>query len=200
MARPQWTATCRQSSRSRTLSIKLVGSGRRDMTESIASRVTRVISGSVHALLDAVENAAPEATMAQAIREVDQAVEDVRVELGRVEGVKHLTNSILNKLNTQNETLAGQIEIAVAKGDEAIARAGIAKQVDIEDQMPVLQRSLHDAKDRGKDLESYIAALLAKKREMEAALQDFIVARATAPPALTEAKSSNGSTQDRVER
>ena len=45
------------------------------MTDTIASRVTRVIGGSVNALLDAVENAAPEATMAQAIREVDQAID-----------------------------------------------------------------------------------------------------------------------------
>ena len=44
------------------------------MTDTIASRVTRVVGGSVHALLDAVENAAPESTMAQAIREVDQAI------------------------------------------------------------------------------------------------------------------------------
>ena len=58
------------------------------MTDTIASRVTRVIGGSVHALLDAVENAAPEATMAQAIREVDQAIDEVRGELGRVEAVE----------------------------------------------------------------------------------------------------------------
>src|SRR5262245_18369637 len=51
------------------------------MTDTIASRVTRVIGGSVHALLDAVEDAAPEGTMAQAIREVDQAVDEVRGEL-----------------------------------------------------------------------------------------------------------------------
>ena len=44
------------------------------MTDTIASRVTRVVSGSVHALLDAVESAAPEATMAQAIREVEDAL------------------------------------------------------------------------------------------------------------------------------
>ena len=47
------------------------------MTDTIASRVTRVIGGSVHALLDAVENASPEATMAQAIREVDQATGNI---------------------------------------------------------------------------------------------------------------------------
>ncbi len=121
------------------------------MTDTIASRVTRVIGGSVHALLDAVENAAPESAMSQAIREIDQALDEVRAELGRVEAVKHLATSSLNKLNSQNEGLAGQIEIAMAKGDEALARAGIARQVDIEDQIPVLQRSLHDAMDRSRE-------------------------------------------------
>jgi phage shock protein A len=161
--------------------------------------VTRVISGSVHALLDAVENAAPEAAMAQAIREVDQAVDEVRAELGRVEAVKHLATSSLNKLNTQNETLAGQIELAVAKGDEGLARAGIARQVDIEDQIPVLQRSLQDAIAQGKELEGYIAALLAKKREMESALQDFVAARAAAA-SPAPGKASGGAVQDKAER
>jgi phage shock protein A len=171
------------------------------MTDTIASRVTRVIGGSVHALLDAVENAAPETAMAQAIREVDQALDEVRAELGRVEAVKHLATSGLNKLNTQNEGLAGQVEIAVAKGDEALARVGIAKQVDIEDQIPVLQRSLHDAIDRSKELEGYIAALLAKKREMEAALQDFIAARAAASGVPGSSSSSgSGATQGKIER
>ena len=99
------------------------------MTDTIASRVTRVVSGSVHALLDAVENVAPEATMAQAIREVDQAIDEVRTELGRVEAVKHVATSSLNKLNTQKETLAEQIEIAMSKGDED-ARARRHRQAD----------------------------------------------------------------------
>jgi phage shock protein A len=169
------------------------------VTDTIASRVTRVIGSSVHALLDAVENAAPEAAMAQAIREVDQAIDEVRAELGRVEAVKHLATSSLNKLNTQNEGLAGQVEIAVAKGDEGLARAGIAKQVDIEDQIPVLQRSLHDALDRSKELEGYIAALLAKKRETDSALQDFVAARAAATSSPGVGLSS-GPTQGKVER
>src|SRR5262245_28656495 len=169
------------------------------MTDTIASRVTRVIGGSVHALLDAVENAAPEATMAQAIREVDQAIEEVRAELGRVEAVKHLATSSLNKLNTQKETLAEQIDVAMSKGNEELARAGIAKQLDIDDQIPVLQRSLQDAVGRGSEFEAYIAALLAKKREMESALQDFIAARvnASGPSAVT---APSGPNQGKVER
>jgi phage shock protein A len=171
------------------------------MSDTIASRVTRVIGGSVHALLDAVENVAPEATMAQAIREVDQAIDEVRAELGRVEAVKHLATSSLNKLNSQKETLGEQIDIAVNKGDETLARAGIAKQIDIDDQIPVLQRSLQDAVGRGNELEGYIAALLAKKREMESALQDFIAARASASaPGPSGANAAGSTTQGKVDR
>jgi phage shock protein A len=169
------------------------------VTDTIASRVTRVIGSSVHALLDAVETAAPEAAMSQAIREVDQAIDEVRAEMGRVEAVKHLATSSLNKLNTQNEGLASQIELAVTKGDETLARAGIARQVDIEDQIPVLQRSLHEAIDRSKELEAYIAALLAKKREMESALQDFVAARAAAA-SPSSPSAPTGVTQGKVER
>jgi phage shock protein A len=164
------------------------------MTDTIASRVTRVIGGSVHALLDVVENAAPEATMGQAIREVDQAIDEVRVE-----ATKHVASTSLNKLNTQKETLAEQIDLAMTKGDETLARAGIARQIDIDDQIPVLQRSLQDSIGRGKELEGYIAALTAKKREMESALQDFIAGRAAAAaPAAKNA--SSGTTQGKVDR
>jgi len=169
------------------------------MADKIASRVTRVIAGSLHALVDAVENAAPEATMAQAIRELEQATDEVRSELGRMEAVKHLATSSLNKLNTQKETLSEQIEIAMSKGDEALARAGIAKQIDIDDQIPVLQRSLQEALDRGNELEGYIAALLAKKREMESGLQDYIRARATAG-VPSAAPPAGGTTRDKAER
>src|SRR6516165_5007068 len=189
---------CRMCSRSPRSSLEPARRGRINMTDTIASRVTRVIGSSVHALLDAVENAAPEAAMAQAIREVEAATDEVRAELGRVEAVKHLATSSLNKLNTQNEGLAGQIEIAVAKGDEVLARAGIAKQVDIEDQIPVLQRSLRDAMDRSKELEGYIAALSAKKREMEQALRDFTAACA-ASTSSPGPNLSSGTTQGKVE-
>jgi phage shock protein A len=171
------------------------------MTDTIASRVTRVVSGSVHALLDAVENAAPEATMAQAVREVDRVIDDVRAELGRVEASKHLATTQLNKLNTDHEQLAAQIEAALSQGREDLARAGLEKQLNIEDQVPVLQKSLADQRDAGKELEGYIAALLAKKREMEQALRDFVAARASrtaGPGAAAGSATGRGKNEDRV--
>jgi phage shock protein A len=169
------------------------------MTDTIASRVTRVVSGSVHALLDAVENAAPEATMAQAIREVDRVIDDVRAELGRLEAAKHLATTQLNKLNTDHEQLAAQIEAALGQGREDLARAGLEKQLNIEDQVPILQKSLADQRDAGRELEGYIAALIAKKREMEEALRDYVAARAsrTAGPSAGPL-TSRGRNEDRA--
>lgn len=62
------------------------------MKETISTRVTRLVSGSLHALLDAMEQAAPEAAMAQAIREVEQVIDEVRAELGRVLASRHVAD------------------------------------------------------------------------------------------------------------
>src|SRR5262249_60273657 len=124
--RPWSTSTCQRFWKSRRLYPRRASRGRITVTDTIASRVTRVIGGSVHALIDAIEDANPEAAMGQSIREVDQAVDEVRAELGRVEAVKHVATSALNKLNSENEALAGNVELAMKKGDEALARAGLA--------------------------------------------------------------------------
>ncbi len=149
------------------------------MPDSIASRVTRIISGSAHALLDAVEDAAPEAIMAQAIREVEQVIDEVRAELGKAEAGKYLVTTHLHKLNTEHEHLSTQVETALNHGREDLARSGVERQINIEDQIPVLQKSLAEQQERGEELASYMAALLAKNREMEQALQEFLAARAT---------------------
>jgi phage shock protein A len=168
------------------------------MTDSIATRVTRIVSGSVHAVLDAVENAAPEAMMSQAIREVEQVGDEVRVELGKAEAAKHLITAQINKLNTDNEQLAAQIEAALGQGRDELVRAGLEKQINIEDQMPVLQKSLAEQQERSKELEGYITALVAKKREMEEALREFLAARASAS-SPTGSAAGGGSTQGRVD-
>ena len=168
------------------------------MTDTIASRVTRIVSGGVHALLDAAENAAPEATMVQAVREIDHVIDDARAELGRVEAAKHLATSQLNKLNSDHEQLAAQIEAALGQAREDLARAGLEKQLNIEDQVPVLQKSLADQRDAGKELEGYIAALIAKKREMEQVLRDYAAARASQTGLAAEPGKSRGKSEDRV--
>jgi len=153
------------------------------MAETLSARVTRILAGSAHALLDAIEDIAPEAVMRQAIREIDQVLGDVRLDLGKVEAAKHLTTSHINKLNNENEQLASDVELALERGEEGLARAGIERQTLIDDQTPVLQHSLSEQQDKSRELEGYITALLAKRREMEDTFQLYLASRAQASPA-----------------
>ena len=150
------------------------------MKDTISARVTRIVSGSLHALLDAMEQAAPEAAMAQTIREVDQVIDEVRAELGRVLANRHIADSNLARLDQRHRELSGQIEVAVGKGEDELSRAGIARQLDIEAQRPVLEKAVAQARDDEKELEGYLLALQARKRDMEDALNEFIASRATA--------------------
>lgn len=167
------------------------------MAETLATRVTRILAGSAHAFLDAVEDMAPEAMMRQAVREIDQVMSEVRADLGKVEAAKHLITSQINKLNTENETLAASIENAMTSGKDDLARAGIERQTIIDDQTPVLQRSLADQQDKSRELEGYITALIAKRREMEEALQQYLASVAHA--ALSSTVSGKVNQESRVE-
>jgi phage shock protein A len=161
------------------------------MAETLAARVTRILAGGAHALLDAVEDIAPEAMMRQAVRELDQVMAEVRVDLGKVEAAKHLITSQINKLNTESEQLSANIETALTRGQEDLARAGIERQTIIDDQSPVLQRSLTEQQEKARELEGYITALLAKRREMEGELQQYLASLQHATSAGSAAGKAN---------
>ena len=143
------------------------------MKESLIGRVGRIISGSFNSLIDAIENAAPETVMSEAIREIDTAIDDVRVELGRVVAKKHLANSRLMEENRKHEDLSEKIELAVKEGRDDLAEAAISQQIDIEAQIPILEATINDCGNNEKELEGYITALQAKKREMREELRQF---------------------------
>ena len=143
------------------------------MKESLIGRVGRIISGSFNSLIDAIENAAPETVMSEVIREIDTAIDDVRVELGRVVAKKHLANSRLMEENRKHEDLSEKIELAVKEGRDDLAEAAISHQIDIEAQIPILEATIRDCGNNEKELEGYISALLAKKREMKEELRQF---------------------------
>jgi phage shock protein A len=136
------------------------------MKEAITSRVGRIISGSFNALVDAVENAAPEVVMEQAIREIDGAIEDVRDELGHVIASKHMANSRLMQVNQKCEDLSGKAELAVTENRDDLAEAAISMQLDVEAQIPILEAQIAELSSQEKELEGYVAALQGKKREM----------------------------------
>ena len=148
------------------------------MKERLINRIGRIISGSFNSLVDAIENAAPETVMEEAIREIDAATDDVRAELGRVIANKHLASNRLMAENKDHEDLSDKIELALQNSREDLAEAAVARQLDIEAQIPVLEATIKDCADQEKELEGYISALLAKKRQMQEELREYKQSRA----------------------
>lgn len=150
------------------------------MAETLSTRVGRIISGSAHALVDAIEGAIPEAIMQQTMREIDQAVDEVRAELGKTIAARHLASKRLTELSSRHDELGEQIELAMSQGREDLASAAVEHQLDIEAQIPVLESTIAETSTRERELEGYVSALQAKRREMEEGFQALIAARARA--------------------
>jgi len=154
------------------------------MADTLRTRVARVIAGGAHALLDKIEDAAPVAMFDQSLREVDVVTDDVRTELGRVAASRHLAQQQHQRLNAEHTLLEASVATALAESREDLARTAVARQLDIEAQLPVLEGSLGDLAQQEKELASYVDALKGKRREMEAAVRDFEASRrAVAAPA-----------------
>lgn len=149
------------------------------MKTRIAKRVGRIISGSLHALVDAIEGSAPELVMEQSIREVIEAIDEVREELGRIVASKHIANRRLSQKNSEHEELSEKIQTALEEEREDLAEVAVGRQLDIEAQIPVLEETIIDCSEKEKELEGYISALHAKKREMEEELHTFRVSKET---------------------
>lgn len=172
------------------------------MSESLSSRVGRIISGSFHALIDAVENAAPESVMEQAIREIESAIADVRTDLGKVEAQRHLSAKRLAEEGSRHEQLSDQAQLALKEGRDDLASAAVERQIDIEAQLPVLESRLTELAEDKSRLEGYISALLAKKREMREALSDYRKAaeQKSSSASASGSASAKDSSQSRVDK
>ena len=170
------------------------------MSENLTNRVGRIIAGSFHALVDAVENAAPESVMEQAVREIDAVIADVRADLGAVEAQRHLAGKRLSEDSARHDTLSEQARLGLEHGREDLAAAAVERQLDIEAQIPVLESRLAGLADDKARLEGYVTALQAKKREMQEALSDY--RRWRTQPSVTEEDSGagNGTAQLRADR
>jgi phage shock protein A len=165
------------------------------MSDSITTRVARLIAGGTHALLDKAENLAPDAMMAQSMREIEQVIAEIRLDLGKAEAAKHLVTLQITKLQQEQQTLDTQITIALAQQRDDLATAAIGRQTDIEDFLPVLQKSLSEQTERGTVLVSYITALLAKKRELEQILTHYLATQTESAQSTTHTNPLNAQTR-----
>jgi phage shock protein A len=144
-----------------------------EMSDKLLSRIARIVAGITHNAVTQAEQAAAVPVMEQAIRDIDQAVKDVRAEIGQNEATKYNAGRRIGELQSERDGLDRKIALALREDKEELTEAGVGRQLDIENQLALLQRTLREAEEDIAKLSGSINALQASRREAQQRLQEL---------------------------
>src|SRR5215475_15785542 len=147
------------------------------MAESIFARVSRLLSATVEDTVDRMEQAGGDAVMREAIREADRAIDQVKAELQSTTARRLQATRQQKMLTERAEELTTKAKFALGQGREDLAEAALSRQIDFEAQAKALDAVQDLARQEEQRLGDGLAALTARKRQMEDALQAYLVSR-----------------------
>ena len=162
------------------------------MAESIFARISRLLSASVEDSVDRLEQAGGEAVMREAIREADRAVDQVKAELESV--VSHRLQAARQQqmLDKRVDELNGKAKFALDEGREDLAEAALSRQIDFEAQAKALGEVQDRTREEEARLEKGLAALKARKSQMQDALTAYELAKREASQGCGTDRSHRG--------
>jgi phage shock protein A len=147
------------------------------MAESIFARVSRLLSATVEDAVDRMEEAGGDTVMREAIREADRAIDQVKAEHESTMARRLQAARQQRMLVERAEELTTKAKFALDEGREDLAEAALSRQVDFEAQAEKLDAVEQQAREEEKRLDDGLAALGARKRQMEDALQAYLVSQ-----------------------
>ncbi len=137
------------------------------MSETILTRVGRIIGGLSNAALEAVEDRNGLAVAEQALREIDAVIDEARRDLGRIRAEEHRLTARRGQLDGERTALPEKLALALSSGREDLARAGISRQLDLESQIEAIDSSLADVAERHGAAAKAMQAATAARRDAE---------------------------------
>src|ERR1041384_3618678 len=147
------------------------------MAESIFARISRLLSATVEDTVDRMEQAGGDAVMREAIREADRAIDQVKADLQSTMARRLQAVRQQKMLTERAEELTTKAKFALGEGREDLAEAALSRQLDFETQAKNLDAVQQQAREEEQRLESGLAALNARKRQMEDALQAYQISK-----------------------
>jgi phage shock protein A len=147
------------------------------MAESIFARVSRLLSATVEDAVDRMEQAGGDAVMREAIREADRAIDQVKAELESTMARRLQAARQQKMLTERAEELTAKAKFAVSEGRDDLAEAALSRQIDFETQATKLTAVQQQVREEEQRLQDGLAALNARKRQMEDALQAYLISR-----------------------
>ncbi|RZL28305.1 MAG: PspA/IM30 family protein [Sphingomonas sp.] len=150
------------------------------MAESIFTRVGRLLSARIEDNVDAMERANSDGVMRESIREVDRTIDAVRADRERAMTRRLQAARQQEMIARKVEELTGKARFAVENGRDDLAEGALARQIDLEGQNSRLDDVQLLAREEEAKLEESLAALRARKTQMQEALATFDIARSDA--------------------
>jgi len=127
--------------------------------------------------VDRMEKAGGDAVMREAIREADRAIDEVKAEL-EATMARRLQAARQQKMFTERaEQLTAKAKFAISQGRDDLAEAALSRQVDFELQTKKLEAVQQQAREEEQRFEGCVTALNARKRQMEDALEAYLMSR-----------------------
>jgi phage shock protein A len=147
------------------------------MAETIFARVSRLLSATVEDTVDRMEQAGGDVVMREAIREADRAIDQVKAQLESTMARRLQASRQQKMLAERAQELTSKARFAVEADRDDLAEAALSRQVDFEAQAKKLELLQSQAREEEQRLEDGLAALSARKRQMEDALSAYLVSR-----------------------
>ena len=143
------------------------------MAEPIFMRVRRVLSASAEEAVDAMERAGAGSIMREAIRQVDRAIDEVRVEQESATQRNAQAKKLQETLRARIADLEEKARFALTKSREDLAEAALSGQLDLEARIEQLDLAQKETSDQLVRLDECLSALRARKLQMEKDHRDF---------------------------
>jgi phage shock protein A len=147
------------------------------MAESLLSRVRRIIAGGAEDLTSTLERAGGVGVMRQAIREVDQVIDEVRTALDAATARRLQSTRQRRMFEDQITATREKARFALAEGREDLAEAALSRAYDLAVAGEGQEQARADATQEESRLEACAAALAARKTRMVDELAAFESAR-----------------------
>lgn len=141
--------------------------------EGILARMGRLLAAIASQTIDNVENNNKVALVKQAIREIDAGADEARYALGKSRAEEFRLRKRREELDTETTGLNEKIRLALAENREELARAGVARQIDLESQVIALERAMDFIELEIDEQTKALQAMLGARREAETRLADL---------------------------
>lgn len=159
------------------------------MNESILSRMGRLIAGLANNAVDKAEGSNKIVVVEQALREIAEAAQEARNDIGKARAEEFRILSRRKEIAADIQALDEKIKGAMDAGRDDLAKAGVARQIDLESQLSALDKAMDDVSSQIEDGQQALQAVLATQREAGARLAEL---KSSASRIIEETGASQG--------